>query len=549
MEKNVKIPIRIKAILAILVMTTFLSAVATIISYRFYSATLDDYSKYVSQNLAETIATILPTEEIKEYRDAVMEIYGENPKAEMTQEYLSQFTHIMDDNYHEMMEMLQEVHANNNLQYLYITYLDPLTMDGIFLLDTDQTELFCPIGSWEVIDEDIYQAIQNYHFDFEPYVTKTELYGWISTAGAAIRTDDGEVVGHVFVDTPVADMMQNRIDFFRNLVSFLFLSIALFLFLFLFLIEKTVVAPITVITNETHNFILEKQFPTDKLKKVQTKDELEKLAHSVYQMQVDILNYISDLTTVTAEKERIGTELSVATNIQASMLPNLFPAFPTHKQFDIFASMTPAKEVGGDFYDFFLVDENHLAMVMADVSGKGVPAALFMVISKTLLKNTAQSGGSPKEILEQVNSLLCEGNEEGMFVTVWLGIYEISTGILTAANAGHEYPILSQKGEDYTLFKDPHGFVLAGMEGMQYQEYQIHLEVGDRLFVYTDGIPEATNQHDALYGTERLLSVLNQQKGTELSTLLEEIKKDVDAFTDTAPQFDDVTMLGFYRKE
>lgn len=261
-------------------------------------------------------------------------------------------------------------------------------------------------------------------------------------------------------------------------------------------------------------------------------------------MEVDIRQYIDNLTAVTAEKERIGAELGVATQIQASMLPCIFPAFPDRPEFDIYASMTPAKEVGGDFYDFFLVDEDHLALVIADVSGKGVPAALFMVIAKTLLKNCAQTGLSPKAVLEKVNDQLCESNEAEMFVTVWLGILEISTGKLTAANAGHEYPALQRAGGDYELVQDKHGFVLAGMEGSRYREYELTLLPGDTLFVYTDGVAEATDAHDELFGTDRMLAALNGSRDALPDALLPAVKAGIDAFVGEAPQFDDITMLG-----
>lgn len=277
--------------------------------------------------------------------------------------------------------------------------------------------------------------------------------------------------------------------------------------------------------------------------------EIGNLARNFQKMAVELQEYIENLSLVTAEKERISAELSVATEIQASMLPFVFPAYPERKEFDLHATMTPAKEVGGDFYDFFLLDEDHLALVMADVSGKGVPAALFMVISKTLLKNMAQTGKSPKEVLERTNNILCEGNAAEMFVTVWFGIYEISTGKLTAANAGHEYPILKQKNGAFTLFKDPHGFVLAGMEQMKYKEYEIILEKGDTLFVYTDGVAEATDKNNQLYGTGRLVTYLNSKPHPNMKSLLEGVKEDVDLFVAEAPQFDDITMLGFYRNE
>lgn len=243
------------------------------------------------------------------------------------------------------------------------------------------------------------------------------------------------------------------------------------------------------------------------------------------------------------EKERIGAELNVATQIQASMLPCIFPAFPEYKEFDIYASMNPAKEVGGDFYDFFLVDADHLALVIADVSGKGVPAALFMMITKTLIKNAAQSGLSAGAALETVNNQLLENNEAGMFVTVWLGIYEISTGRLTAANAGHEYPALKRADGKFTLFKDKHGFVMAGMEDVKYREYELALHPGDILFVYTDGVAEATDADNRLYGTDRMLDALNRKENAGSKELLLEVKADIDRFVGEAEQFDDITML------
>ena len=233
----------------------------------------------------------------------------------------------------------------------------------------------------------------------------------------------------------------------------------------------------------------------------------------------------------------------MATQIQASMLPCIFPAFPEREEMDIYAIMEPAKEVGGDFYDFFLVDEDHLALVMADVSGKGVPAALFMVIAKTLLKNRAQMGESPKKVLEQVNNQLCENNEAEMFVTVWLGIYEISTGKLRAANAGHEYPAVKRAGGSFELFRDKHGFVLAGMENAQYWEYEMELREGDMLFVYTDGVPEAMDAENRLYGTERMLRALNGAPQAGPEELLRLVREDIGRFAGKAPQFDDITML------
>lgn len=264
-----------------------------------------------------------------------------------------------------------------------------------------------------------------------------------------------------------------------------------------------------------------------------------------------VLEYVQIFSSVfwSATAMKNAAELNVASNIQHDMLPCIFPAFPERQEFDIYATMNPAKEVGGDFYDFFLVDEDHLVLVMADVSGKGVPAALFMVIAKTLLKNVAQTGQSPKEVLEKVNNQLCENNEAEMFVTVWLGIYEISTGKLTAANAGHEYPAIKRANGSFELYKDPHGFVLAGMENSRYKEYHLELDYGDTLFVYTDGVAEATDASNTLYGTERMLQALNSSQSSTPEILLRDVKADIDRFVGKALQFDDITMLAIQRRK
>ena len=274
-----------------------------------------------------------------------------------------------------------------------------------------------------------------------------------------------------------------------------------------------------------------------------TGDEVEELAQSFANISHKTVNYLETVKRVTAEKERIGAELSLATQIQAAMLPHIVPAFPERKDFDVIGSMDPAKEVGGDFYDYFLIDDDHLGMVIADVSGKGVPAALFMMASKIILQSVAMLGGSPAEILTKTNEAICSNNEAEMFVTVWIGILELSTGTLTCSNAGHEYPVFQRSGKRFELFKDKHGFVIGGMDGVQYKEYVIQMEPGDKLFVYTDGVPEATNADQELFGTERMLAALNTQPDAAPMDVLKGVRKAVDSFVLEAEQFDDLTML------
>ena len=244
-----------------------------------------------------------------------------------------------------------------------------------------------------------------------------------------------------------------------------------------------------------------------------------------------------------AERERISNELQMANQIQMSMLPHDFPPFPDRKEFDIYATMTPAREVGGDFYDFFLVDDDHLCLVIADVSGKGIPAALYMMISKAILQGFANLGESAAEIFTRVNEALYANNQEDMFVTVWLGILEISTGKLTAANAGHEYPVLKQADGRFHVVKDTHNFIIGGLEGMKYKEYELHLEPGAKLFLYTDGVPESTNTENEMFGMNRLIPTLDASADQAPEQILKNVLSAVDSFVKDAEQFDDLTML------
>ena len=245
----------------------------------------------------------------------------------------------------------------------------------------------------------------------------------------------------------------------------------------------------------------------------------------------------------TQRTERLETEINLASQIQNDVLPNSFPAFPDRTEFSLYASMSAARKVGGDFYDFFFVDQDHLALVIADVSGKGVGAALFMMLARTLIKTRTLMGGSPSEILADVNDQLCEGNKEMLFVTVWLGILDVTTGKAVTSNAGHEHPALRRSGSRYELVTYRHSFVLGGMEGTKYAEREFQLHPGDSLFVYTDGVPEAQNSSDTQFGTGRMLDALNKQTDSPPEETIANVQDGMNLFIAGAEQFDDITML------
>lgn len=274
-------------------------------------------------------------------------------------------------------------------------------------------------------------------------------------------------------------------------------------------------------------------------------NEISELASDVVDLSKEIDAYLDRISTISSERERIRAELSLASEIQSSVLPSEFPPFPDRSEFDIYALMDPAREVGGDFYDFFMIDDDHLCLSIADVSGKGVPAALFMMRANVMLKSYAMLGKGPAEILENTNNALIEDNVTDMFVTVWIGILEISTGKLTAANAGHEYPIIRNPGGQFELFRDKHGIVLGALEDQKYSEYELTLQAGSTVFVYTDGVTEAPDVNRAMFGTERILQTLNSEPDADPKQLIINVRKAVKIFKGEAHRFDDLTILCF----
>lgn len=450
-----------------------------------------------------------------------------------------------DDYYYEIQTFLNSAQANAGIQYFYVVTLEE---EGfVYVWDTDSPDIwedyFGAMDPYKNNEKERALAEMQPNPPAELIVEDDPEYGYLATVYAPVFNSAGEPVALVGVDISMPNLEKTIWASIGVIVADVLLVVGLFTAVFFAYIRKNIVDPISKLNISAQEMVdhleSEEQFTID----IHSNDEIEKLAKSFETMYTEVHDYIRQLERVTSERERIGAELNVAKKIQAAMLPSIFPAFPNHPQFDIYADMSPAKEVGGDFYDFFLIDDTHLGIVMADVSGKGIPAALFMVVSKVLLNQRCRVGGSPAETLAMVNNMLCENNRIEMFVTVWLGILDISTGKITAANAGHEYPVIQRTGGSYELLKDRHGFVLAGMEGVGYHNYEIELHKGDRLFLYTDGVPEATNSANALFGTERMLAALNSNTAAGCKEVLEQVRNHVDAFVQEAPQFDDLTML------
>lgn len=353
----------------------------------------------------------------------------------------------------------------------------------------------------------------------------------------------GDVTGILCVQVQMDALTESRNSFVVKVVSALLVLTLMYIIFILQYIGRILLVPLKQITAETSYFAKKGKTKVRLSEKVRNKDEIGELALAIDNMKDQIQEYVKNLTEITKERERIITELNLATKIQADTIPNEFPAFPDRSEFDIHASMTPAKEVGGDFYDFFMIDDDHICLTIADVSGKGVPAALFMMASKIVIGITALKSISPAEILEFSNDIICTNNKESMFLTAWLGILEISTGKLVAANAGHEYPIIRDADGNFECFKDKHGLLMGELPGVKYENYEIQLKRGSKLFVYTDGLIEATNSKFEMFGMERTLKALNKEPEATPKELISNVTKAVDGFVKQAEQFDDLTML------
>ena len=515
----------------VLLLLVFFASVSVIGYNSFTEALMSQYSEGAFLT-AETAAQMLDADRMDEYAKS----------GGATQEYtdiLEQLDHLCNSSGSTFIYVIQPDRSD----YAHITFL-------FSTIDHESKYTVFDFGYVRDTTNDEYRQKYRALYDLE---SERELVirdrGYIETdahitAMIGLKGSDGQVKAILCVQRQMDVLARARMKYFKKIILTLVILVVFVIVGQSLFLHRTLLQPLKQISDEAIRFSKESVKSEKKLQDtIRNRDEIGHLAASVDRMEEQIQDYVASITQITAEKERINTELTLATRIQANMLPHVFPAFPDRKEFELFANMDPAKEVGGDFYDFFLVDDDHLCITIADVSGKGIPAALFMMSSKILLQNNAMTGKTPSEILTDLNDAICANNHEQMFVTVWLGILELSTGRLTAANAGHEYPVLMRAGKTFEMYKDIHGFVIGGIEGVEYSQYELQINPGDKLFLYTDGVPEATNAEKELFGTERMIAALNERKEESPAQVREGVRRAVDDFVKEAEQFDDLTML------
>ena len=452
-------------------------------------------------------------------------------------------------------------------------YCHRMSVSLIYVIDVDQSDYERFVSVFNAVDNTVDDSNyvpweighkrettnEEYRKSYEELYAKEKEYAAIYrlrpgnglkphiTTIVPVTNSEGDVTALLCIQRPVNELEKAIIRFMLHIVVIVLIMGALASHLAARSLAKWVFIPIKRVSDEASRFARENT-KGEELGDVSRFEEIDTLSRSIDKMETDMVNYIENLTAYTAERERIGMELSFAKSIQHSSLPTKFPAFPDRTDFDIYAYMKPAREVGGDFYNFSLLDDDHLAMWIGDVSDKGVPAALFMMAINIVINNRASMGGTPAEIMAFVNNNICEHNEANLFVTIWLGILEISTGRLTFVNAGHEEPALYRKGGSFELYKTKHNVAVGVFPDIEYTNYDIHLGSGDKIFVYTDGVPEATDMFNKLYTTGRMLEALNKCRDGSPQEILEGMNKSVKEFVGDRPQFDDLTMLGFELK-
>ena len=561
-------------------LSSILSHLAAVTSSRINS----DY------NTGRVIAETLDQAYVSAFYHKSSDIYNSIPEekrlAQSSEDYLNSFSVITDDNYYELKSKLTTLAYECGLKWIDMRLIDTDNERFIYLLDTRYPDNggFAP-GSWEKIGD----AAMTYTMLSEEDSEDSEDGSEEVSAEASEEvpaSDESESGDYQMVDfsiAPIQDLLDSSehtlctyapfyddktgeeigylgigidVELFYNdmrQTAELFIAIILIftgaiLFISFLMTSIMISKPVKRLTKAAREYAhIEDKLhskPVFANVKVRTHDEIRVLSESLRDMETDLTAYMNELTAITAEHERAAAELELAKKIQSDMLPNASEDPGQGNGFSISAYMEPAKEVGGDFYDYFKIDEDHIGLAIADVSGKGVPAALFMAISMTLLRNAAMEHKSPVKAIGQLNLQLTLRNTEMMFVTVWFGIYTISQHTLSYVNAGHEYPALYRKASDsYEYIREEHDVVCGLVADSVYTEHEISLSPGDRFFIYTDGVTEAMSETDELFGEERLLASLNSDTSLSGRDLLSHTAENAREFMADCPQSDDITML------
>lgn len=540
---------------------------AILLGYSIYSNNADEFYSSSAIRIGSCAADQVDKESAKTLRDAVMLLYYDNIDYDMKdddeiydmyQEIKKKGDALVMSSYLDCFEDVEETlrefrDATPENDYIYYVDYDPEQDNIVFIADirdnirSKDKDYFCPGSVWELEDKAFELMTSK---EGKGYTVYSIGGGMVVTKLCEVVSEEGEELGYIGVDTFLSDVVSNKHRFLLFFFIFIGILDLLLSYVMMMILKHSIVRPVEKLEQGGHEFI--NRLGTEITSAphyfanlgLYTGDEIENLWLTMADLEINIAVSMKTIKKMTSEKERAEAELALANQIQRSMLPSVFPAFPDRNEFDLYADMVPAKNVGGDLYDFFLIDEDHLALVIGDVSGKGITAALFMVMAKHLIKSqTMADGADPVKIFTAVNSMLMEENEAMLFVTAFLGILTLSTGHMVSANAGHEYPAVRRKDGLFYYEQDAHAMPLAIRKKNKFVEHELTLQPGDTLYLFTDGITEASNKDEEMFQKERLLEVLNENPDAGPRELDILVRQRVSEFVADAEQFDDMTTL------
>lgn len=567
-NRNMRFGIRGKILVVIGLIVFIISAVSFFLAvYLHISTSIDNAVQldlYSGRMIAEHLDPVLATELFEQGREIYDSIPEEIRKNRQSKEYLDYFDALQGEDYDRLRAYLEEAEKYEDIRWIDLRIADSENERWIYLISTyeDEDGRFAP-GYWETSDEAVNSyrdytddELQDVESAWYPvsflksffYLDLRHIYRF-STTTDYYHPGTGELIGFVGT-TEFYDDYRDEISAFR-IMNLILLVFSLFgVFVISGFISRWLTRPLTDLTAAAQNYVAD----TDKSGnsryfervKIKSRDEVSILRDSMVDMEAALSQYIQDITRMTAEKERTAVEMELSARIQSSLFVGTLGSDTSKLHCNVNALIEPAREVGGDFYDYYVIDDDHIAITIADVSGKGMPAALFMVLAKTFLHMEGMKLKSPSDIIKEVNRKLCGQNQEMMFVTVFFGIYTVSEKKLVYVNAGHEdIALYNSKEGRFSLQKEEHDIVVAIIPETEYKERSLFLETGDKLFLYTDGVPEAQNSQEEMFGEERMISGLNELRGLSGGEFLQKMKEYVAGFTKDTDQFDDITMMLF----
>ena len=525
---------------------------------------MQNYKRESNEDVGYAIR-LIGTEYLEEIYRKTEDVYNSVPEEIRSQrfsdEYKEYLIPLVDDKFLNARFVMTSCREENNLQNVALVFVDEENGRTVYVIDGDTNQNAYLPGQWlsvkDAETETLAEMKKIHDSGWRMFITYGSVSGWTATNYVDILDSQDRWIGYGVVDIDINDFFEKMFQFLRVFIPTVLMIVIYGAYRLSALLRRRLITPINMLANAAKEYTAQDKVNNSSATTVfnnlhiNTNDEIQDLWGTMVNMESDLHMTMDRIRVVTAEQEklkgeqeRLNNELAIATRIQEGILPRTFPAFPERNEFDIYASMTPALEVGGDFYDYFLLDEDHLALVIADVSGKGISAALFMVIAKTLIQNeTMMRGGDVSAVLTSVNRRLIESNEADMFVTVWLAVVTISTGHVDYVNAGHEYPAIRHADGSFEIFKDIHGMPVAAMSKTKFKHGEFTLDPGDTLFVYTDGVTDAINPEGESFGVERMVEALNVKPDGTPKEINDSVREIINGFCRDEPPFDDTTMV------